>query len=189
MSEQFKELTFGNYKVRKARAADAGTVLQIWCDIARWLKSKGVSQWEYLLRGEGSNEVEQAIKAGITYIVENSEGNAAAVFNFSSKQNDWDIGLWGVRDDSAYYLHKLIVTKDQQQQQQQLGKQILNWIDKNIHMKDGYVRLDCYADNTVLNDFYQQAGYKLVGQTSMGEEAFSIYEKHFIAIEEHERWK
>lgn len=183
MSERFKGYTFGNYKIRKAKVADAAAVLQIWRDTAFWLKSKGVSQWEYLLRGEGSDEVEQSIIAGITYIVENSEGNAAAVFNFSSKQNDWDIGLWGARDDSAYYLHKLIVAKDHHQQQ--LGRQVLNWIDKNIQMEHGYVRLDCYADNTVLNDFYQRAGYKHVGQTSMGEDAFSIYEKHFIRVEEH----
>ena len=45
--------------------------------------------------------------------------------------------------------------------------------------ENGYVRLDCVADNSVLNDFYQRAGYTFVGYASEGKDNFSLYEKLF----------
>lgn len=177
MSELFREYKFENYQVRKADSKDTKAVIQLLRDTARWLQAKGVSQWEYLLEGGETEEIEQDILAGATYIVENSEGDLAATFNLSSKQNDWDRHMWGIMDDFAYYLHRLAVAKDQHHKQ--VGKQLLEWIDGNIQMQNGYVRLDCVADNLVLDYYYQQAGYTFIGYVGDGEDKFSIYEKAF----------
>lgn len=178
MSELFREYKFGNYQVRKAGPIDTKAVIQLLRDTAGWLQAKGISQWEYLLEGGETDEIEQGILVGTTYIVENSEGDLAATFNFSFKQNDWDVDMWGKRDDLAFYLHRLAVDKDQHHKQ--VGKRLMKWIDENNLIENGYIRLDCVADNPVLNDFYQQAGYTFIGHVGEGKEKFSIYEKPFV---------
>ncbi|MBM7599822.1 GNAT superfamily N-acetyltransferase [Virgibacillus halotolerans] len=177
MSGLFREYKFGDYNVRKAGAQDLVAVYGLLRDTASWLKAKGISQWEELLHSEENNEARQAISSGITHLVEDGDGDLAAMFNLSGKQNDWDIDMWGKQDDLAYYLHKLAVAKGHHQQQ--IGRQILDWIDENILLENGYVRLDCVADNSVLNDFYQRAGYTFVGYASEGKDNFSLYEKLF----------
>jgi GNAT superfamily N-acetyltransferase len=171
----FKEYTFNSYNVRKAELVDGETVFRILQDTASWLRSKGVAQWEEFLHDDGMiTTVNQAILSGITYIVGENAGDIVAVFNLSSEQNDWDIDMWGKRNDSAYYLHKLAVAKDYRRQQ--IGGQILGWIDDNI--RDGcVVRLDCYADNPILNQYYHQAGFTFVGYANRGEDRFSLYER------------
>lgn len=177
MSALFKNDTFGNYRVSKANTEDDMAVFGLLSDTAGWLKTKGVFQWEHYLQGEGLSEVKQAIKTEITYLIETRDGKLAAMFNLSDQQNDWDIGMWGKRDDDAYYLHKLAVAKDHHGQQ--IGRQILDWIDENIKLENACIRLDCYADNPALNRLYQQAGYECVGHANMAGDTFSIYEKRF----------
>ncbi|MFD1850801.1 GNAT family N-acetyltransferase [Oceanobacillus bengalensis] len=176
MKDLFKSYMFGPYKVRKATEKDIEDIIELLQDVARWLESKGIMQWEYLLTGEENEEIKKDIVAGRTYLVEYA-GEIAATFNFSSLQNDWDIELWGKRNDLAYYIHRLAVKREFQRQQ--LGKKILNWIDANIQLKGGYVRLDCIANNPVLNKFYQEAGFTFVRHVGEGEDKFSTYEKSY----------
>ncbi|QGS68018.1 hypothetical protein CV093_02960 [Oceanobacillus sp. 143] len=90
----FRTYEFDNYTVRIAGENDTESVIRLLQDTASNLQKKGVLQWEYLLQGEDTKEIEQGILAGTTYVAE-ANGKMVATFNFSSKQNDWDITLWG----------------------------------------------------------------------------------------------
>lgn len=166
-----------NYNVRKAEQKDVCGAYELLCNTSYWLKEKGISQWEEFIRGEGMDSVREAILSGITYMVEDAEGEMVAIFNLSDEQNDWDIKMWGIRTDGAYYLHKLAVAKAYHHKQ--IGRHVLNWVDTNIALENGCVRLDCVAENNVLNQFYQRAGYRHVGYYKMEGQLFSKYEKSF----------
>lgn len=173
----FKKNNFEAYTVEKATDADSSAVFKILQGAAAWLKEKGILQWEHLYNEVEVNEIIEDIQAGITYKVLNNTGEIVAVFNFSEMQNEWDIAMWGKRVDHAFYIHRLAVHKDHHNKQ--IGRKTLEWIDENIQLNHGFVRLDCIADNPVLNDFYQQAGYRFAGHVGVGEDKFSIYEKAF----------
>lgn len=174
MKELFREDTFGEYKVRKAMAGDTAAVIQLLQDAARWLDEKGISQWEYLRNGGDTTEIKQGILAGTTYVVEHN-GKLAATMNLSDVQNEWDIELWDERKDHSFYIHRLAVA--QTYRKQQVGRKLLDWVDQNIQLENGRIRLDCVADNLALNQFYQRAGYTLMDSVANGEDKFSLYEK------------
>ncbi|RDW15036.1 GNAT family N-acetyltransferase [Oceanobacillus chungangensis] len=178
----FREYEFDNYMVRIAEETDTESVIRLLQDTASSLQKKGILQWEYLLLGEDTKEIEQGVVAGTTYVVE-ANGEMVAAFNFSSKQNDWDIALWGKRNDAAYYIHRLAVNP--KYRHQQIGRKLLSWIDHNLKLENGSVRLDCIANNPVLNKFYLDAGFTFVGYGEQEEERFSKYEKiHQVEKEE-----
>ena len=174
MQELFRENTFGEYKVRKATNEDAEAVIQLLQDAARWLEGKGISQWEYLRNGGETAEIKQGILVGTTYIVERKK-ELAATLNLSNVQNEWDMELWGKCQEHSFYIHRLAVA--QAYRKQQIGRKLLDWIDQNIRLEKGRIRLDCVADNPALNKFYQQAGYTLMDVVANGEDMFSLYEK------------
>ncbi|PAV30735.1 GNAT family N-acetyltransferase [Virgibacillus profundi] len=141
------------------------------------MRGKGISQWEHLHNEVEVGEVLEDIQDGITYVVENLEGDLVATFNFTGVQNAWDVAMWGKRDDNAYYIHRLAVHKAHHNKQ--IGRKVLVWMDENIQLKEGFLRLDCIANNSFLNKFYDKAGYTFSGHVGEGEDAFSIYEKAF----------
>lgn len=173
----FQQYKFDEYTIEKANDPDSSAVFQILQGAAAWLEEKGISQWEHLHNEVEVNEIIEDIQAGITYKVMDNHGDIVAVFNFSEEQNEWDIAMWGKRKDNAYYIHRLAVHKDHHSKR--IGRKILQWIDENILVNNGFVRLDCIADNLVLNDFYQHAGYRFAGHVGEDGDKFSTYEKAF----------
>ena len=100
-----------------------------------------------------------------------------ATFNFANEQNEWDIEMWGKRNDHAFYIHRLAV--NQNNHNQQIGKRLLAWIDENHTIEHGFIRLDCVGNNQALNKFYQDSEYHFMGYIGEGEDKFSLYEKAF----------
>ncbi|WP_010098183.1 GNAT family N-acetyltransferase [Ornithinibacillus scapharcae] len=171
----FRTQQFDEYYVRIATEEDLVSVLEILKTAAKWVQSKGVNQWGYLLSGGEDDEIKDDLLAGKTYIIQSKDGDPVATFNFSNEQNEWDIEMWGKREDRAFYIHRLAVS--QVHHHKQVGKRLLKWIDENIVLDEGYIRLDCVGNNSVLNLIYQDAGFEHVGYVGEGEDKFSLYEK------------
>ncbi|RKQ30876.1 GNAT family N-acetyltransferase [Oceanobacillus halophilus] len=180
MKEIFKSTSFKKYRVRLADAKDSDAIIDLLANTAKWLQSKGISQWEHLLTGEENEEIIRDISNGVTYIVEEKD-KIAATFNFSSKQNDWDVEMWGKLDDKAYYIHRLAINREYQNQN--LGRKLLHWIDENIRLTDRCIRLDCVADNPILNHLYQETGFTFKKYVEMDGDRFSAYEKCFKKVD------
>ncbi|TRM11328.1 GNAT family N-acetyltransferase [Lentibacillus cibarius] len=175
MKGLFKQDTFRDYTVRKATDQDAETVIQMIREAAGWLADKGIHQWDYYLTDEAMLEINQAIKAGTTYLIENQEKYAVTTFNLSLEQSELDISVWGNRNDRALYLHRLAVDKNYRHKR--IGKGLLEWICVNSLLDDGVIRLDCVADNPALNQFYVNAGFTFSGYVRAKEIQFSRYER------------
>ncbi|HEY4600955.1 MAG TPA: GNAT family N-acetyltransferase [Cerasibacillus sp.] len=176
MSFIFRIDQFNTFTIKKATLEDVQSVYQMLYDIAQILKQKGVHQWEYLLDRQAILEVEAAVVEGATYIVVNEE-QLVATFNLSQDQSEWDQALWGERNDDAFYLHRLAVHPTYRHQQ--IGLQLLSWIEKNLSVTNGLIRLDCVGGNQVLNEFYRQAGYMFKKTVDIEGTPFSLYEKTF----------
>ncbi|TXL61733.1 GNAT family N-acetyltransferase [Cerasibacillus terrae] len=177
MSFAFKTNQFANSIVRKATEKDIYPIFQMLHDIAVILEQKGICQWTNFLEKEAITEVRAGVLANTTYIVEDKQNKLVATFNYSNKQNDWDMALWGKRQDNAFYIHRLAVHP--KFRHQQIGYRLLQWMDKNHALENGYIRLDCVRDNQVLNQFYKKAGYVLQGIKQLEGVTFSLYEKDF----------
>ncbi len=157
-------------QIRLAKDSETMEIIQLLKGAASWLKSEEIDQWSYLLSGGEDLDIERAILNNETYVAK-YDNNLIGTFTLSAVQSEWDLDLWGNKEDSSLYLHRLAVNN--QYRGQGLGCEIIQWIEEEFSGRYMYLRLDCVSNNPRLNQFYQDCRFKLAGST--GE--FNKYEK------------
>lgn len=159
-----------NLQIRLAKNTETKQIVHLLKGVAAWLKSEEIDQWSYLLSGGEDDEIERAILNKETYVAEYDK-KLLGTFTISSVQSEWDVDIWGERQDSSLYLHRLAVSTDYKGDG--LGSEMIRWMEETFADQYIYLRLDCVSNNPKLNQFYQTCGYKLVGST----DGFNKYEK------------
>jgi len=148
------------YKIKIATNDDSSVIIRMLKQIAQWMKDNEINQWKFLLDGGDDEEIEHDITNNKTYIVLKDE-DIVATFTLLSKQSEWDRDIWGSDISSkSLYLHRLAIIPTYMRKG--IGKSILTWIQDNVSDKE-YLKLDCVADNTKLNNFYMNNNFELVG--------------------------
>ncbi|WP_308634430.1 GNAT family N-acetyltransferase [Paenibacillus silvisoli] len=161
--------------VVQATAADAPAVMDLLVGAAKWLRSKGSTQWSALLSGDDHHNVVGHIDKGELFMFKDGETLAGIVL-LMLVPGDWDHGLWGPDGhEPVVYLHRLAINRNYAGQG--LGEDIVKWAEEGIRFpgKDR-IRLDCIANNEKLNAFYSGLGYAFKGTSPSG---FCLYEKFY----------
>jgi GNAT superfamily N-acetyltransferase len=162
-------------QIRLAGKEDGEKVIEMLKKVARWLREKDINQWQYLLSGGDDEEIQDAITQKETYIVLKEE-ELIATFTLSPRQSDWDRHIFGEEHDGdSVYLHRLAILPVHMGNG--LGKEILKWIDEYFSTQKTYLKLDCVADNSKLNQFYMANGFHHLGET----DNHSKYKKKLFA--------
>ncbi|WP_078378593.1 GNAT family N-acetyltransferase [Sutcliffiella halmapala] len=154
------------YRVNQATASDSSAVLKILKNRALWLKENGSEQWIFLLSGQEDAEIVAKVEAGLFYkVLSQDSDEIIAVFLLSSKQDRWDIELWGEDDGTVgsapFYLHKLAVSLTHKGER--VGDFVMEWIKNHVRSLDNAecMRLDCVASSDKLIHFYKEHGFVL----------------------------
>ena len=149
--------------VRLAVSDDGQRIIKLLKTIAQWMQGHGINQWQYLLSGGDDNEILEAVKHQETYIVQSDE-ELIATFTLSNTQSEWDRHIFGEsNEEDSVYLHRLAILP--KHMGKGLGKEILQWIEQNYSTDKNYLKLDCVADNSKLNQFYLANGFLYLGET------------------------
>ncbi|THF79545.1 GNAT family N-acetyltransferase [Cohnella fermenti] len=154
-------------RVREARPEDAARVMELLVQTAAWLRSMGSSQWGALLEGNDYHHTEDAVRRGDVFVFEREE-ELAGVVMLLRQPSAWDLDLWGGEGhEGAVYVHRLAVSR--LYRGRQLGRDMLAWVRSGIRFGgQDRIRLDCIADNPVLNDFYTRMGFAHRGVSEGG---------------------
>ena len=156
------------FAVRRASTSDQDTILAILDEAARWLQSRGVSQWPAPFPSE---VVVNDVACGRAWLATIGADPVGAV-----TLQDSDPRFWGDAAGSAVYVHRLAVRRSCAG----LGRHILTWIESYARgLGRVCVRLDCVAANTALRGYYERAGYTCVGNVTIGvpSDPQALYEK------------
>ncbi|MFP5115326.1 GNAT family N-acetyltransferase [Bacillaceae bacterium C204] len=159
-----------DYRIRVAICDETEPIRQILKENAVWFQSKGINQWSYLVDGGEYAEIHRAILSEETFVLD-MDNKVIGTFTVSSKQSDWDREIWGESNAPSIYIHRLALGLDYKGNG--LGLETLQWIEDNFADRVRYLRLDCVAHNQKLNQFYQNCGLTLIGQTG----DFNKYQK------------
>ncbi|MFI8944774.1 GNAT family N-acetyltransferase [Streptomyces syringium] len=146
--------------MRQATASDLPVLMDLRIEAERWLSAAGVDQWrDPRTRGPALRKWEADIEAGRTWIAATSAGDVLGTVTLARPDRDF----WTQADqpDSAVYVGKLITARAAAGLD--LGGRILDWVgsiarDRNLP----WVRLDCWRDNTRLQDYYLRRGFRHV---------------------------
>jgi GNAT superfamily N-acetyltransferase len=155
VDESSLETPFGDLSVVRATVGEAGSVLELRDDLARWMLEHGIEQWR---PGDLPLEwIQLCASRGWVYVVPRGTKLLGSVTIV------WDDPLiWGERPEAAGYVHMLMVNRDFAGHG--IGRRLLDWAEGLIvHSQRLVARLDCARASTSLRSYYERAGYLLVG--------------------------
>jgi GNAT superfamily N-acetyltransferase len=151
-----------NLALKRATSSDADAVVKIVQDVALWLQSRGIPQWRLYLGDDGAQDIRDHVAGKHDAQVYLATLNQTPVGTFCLEWTDEEI--WGARgiDNRAGYIHTLAVARDFAGQR--FGQSILNSAEDLIRQHNkSYARLDCWAGNPVLVNYYLAQGYETSG--------------------------
>ena len=153
-------------EIRTARSDEIEVVLDVLADAAAWLRERGIDQWPERFDRDW---VMPAIERGETWLAE-SDGDVAG-----SLVVQWeDPMFWEGYPLDAGYLHRLAVRRPGTG----LGARLLHWAEAHAAAAGKlFLRLDCVAGNEPLRRYYERAGYRRVGDVTVGPYVQARYEK------------
>jgi GNAT superfamily N-acetyltransferase len=125
-------------------------IIEILEDGRAWLKMKGINQWPFAFTLEWVNQCLEKRE----FFVANVDQETGGVFRLLHT----DPFFWGDDVEDAIYIHTLAVRRSWQGRG--IGCDLIRWAEDYTARHDRpYLRLDCMADNSVLCQYYEQAGF------------------------------
>ncbi|MCX5407680.1 GNAT family N-acetyltransferase [Streptomyces sp. NBC_00335] len=143
--------------LRQAEEKDAGTLVALYDQAARWMAAHGIEQWK---PGEKDPAHFRAVmREGEVWLA--SDGNGHAVGAYELWWSDED--AWGIQPPVAGYVHRLMVEREAAPAG--AGRRLLEHFERRIARAGRErARLDCVSTNPRLVAYYQSAGYRVVGE-------------------------
>ena len=155
-----------------ARPEDLDAVVTLLAEAARWLKTKGIKQWDEWRAPIIRQWMEEPVAQGQVYLVRLSKeiiGTFQLIWS--------DERTWGKISDDGGYIHKLTISR--KQSGKGLGLCILRRAEELAKIKGkAYLRLDCVSENKALCQYYERAGYTFKRKIELGPWKINLYEKH-----------
>ncbi|RSS76782.1 GNAT family N-acetyltransferase [Streptomyces sp. WAC06614] len=142
---------------RRAGDADAGLLEQLFDRTARWMLAGGIDQWKPGDRDAA--HFRARMRDGEVWLAEDAEGRLCGAYEL------WwsDEEAWGVQPPVAGYVHRLMVARDVAPAG--TGRLLLDHAERRIAGTGRErARLDCVSTNPRLLAYYQDAGYRVVGE-------------------------
>jgi len=155
--------------VRRAGPADEAAVLGLLETAATWLWARGVRQWE---PGSFTAATAGVAAPGRTAYLAEVGGQPAGTFALLWADPD----VWGEQPPNAGYLHSLAV--DRAFAGQGLGAALLDAAADQVRAAGrAYLRLDCWAGNTMLRGYYAGLGFTPRGEVYMTTFSAALFER------------
>ncbi len=146
---------------RQAELHEVETVVSLIEQRIKWMDEVGIHQW---------NECGYFNIFPVDYFVKQQMLGNLYVFSESKIEGvvvllDEDANWRDKADSSALYIHNLATDLNAHG----VGKRILACVEV-LAAKKGkkFIRLDCAANNTFLNSYYESLGYKIDGKCRIG---------------------
>ena len=141
--------------VTRAGVEEAEWVLALRDAVSQWMLDTGIEQWrpgEFPLA-----YLRASFRRGEVYVA-TCDGTRVG-----SVTIEWDDRfIWGPQAEPAGYVHRLMI--DRGHTGRGRGRQLLQFAEQRIADSGrAIVRLDCVRSNQPLRDYYERAGYRLVG--------------------------
>ena|SRR5579862_207457 len=160
-----------HFTIERATLADLATVIDLYEDAARWLVSRGITQWrpgDYT-QGRARRNIEQD-EVYLARLAGKPIGKLTLMWA--------DPEVWGEQPPDAGYVHGLAVRRSAAGQG--LGALLLDQAAQRVaEVGRAYLRLDCMASNKPLRAYYEKLGFAHRGSIYYyhGQWGSSLYER------------
>jgi GNAT superfamily N-acetyltransferase len=141
-------------EIRPAGPADTGPVTDILAEATAWLRTKGIEQWPDRF---SDDFIAALVAEGSLFVAERGTEIVATV------TLQWsDPGFWGTRADAGF-IHRLAVRRSHSG----VGTALIEWADRQAAARGrAFLCLDTITSNARLRAYYEDLGFREVGQIS-----------------------
>ncbi len=142
---------------RIADEEDAAGLVSLYDGAARWMRSRRIAQWQP--GGKDEEHFRLRMKEGEVWLAKTAGGVAVGAYEL------WwdDEPAWGAQPPVAGYVHRLMT--DRTAAPAGLGRVVLARAEQRIaEAGRELARLDCLTSNPRLRTYYEEAGYRVVGE-------------------------
>lgn len=150
------------YKFLQADETMIDSVYELFIRRIEWMDRVGIKQWNVTnyIHAYPKEYYKMKIKEKQLYVISDNGKILGAIVLLEDDER-WD----DCNKCSAYYLHNFVTdTKIKG-----IGKIILEFVEElAIKNNKSKLRLDCAEDNDFLNNYYENAGFVLVGKCAEG---------------------
>ncbi|MCU0491532.1 MAG: GNAT family N-acetyltransferase [Chloroflexaceae bacterium] len=160
-------------RISHAQPANLGAVVELLDSNARWMRERGIKQWETPPPPSFVLLLEDDIATGCVFVARLS-GSDELVGTFRLEWAEED--LWhDSGSDQAAYLYSLAVRPDMRGQH--IGGRLLGWAADYVRGQGcRFLRLDCIASNPVLRRYYAAQGFTPRGEARHGNATYALFE-------------
>ena len=169
-----EEMKLEQISFRRADSTELETVLSYLKEAALWLSEKGIDYWQNWLDPPPNfvNWIQRGFDESQFYIVQKDEKDIGC---FRLQRHD--LIHWGEQEDNADYIHSFTISRDLVGQG--IGAQVLELIESYCHINNkDLLRLDCGANVEGLFKYYEDHGFRPVGEVTVSGYNAILYEKH-----------
>lgn len=147
---------------RLARAEDHQTIVNLVKEASSWLHTKGTDQWArpWPSERERDERIAHGLRSEATWMI--WEGCTAVATITSYRRGDARLWTPEERAQPAAYVHRLIINREYAGQA--VGAAFVDWAADRASAEYGArcVRIDVWATNTALHDYYRAIGFSFV---------------------------
>lgn len=143
--------------IAQATTTDVDGIAAIFDEAKAWLHARGIHQWE---ESRPANWLSECVQRGEFFVAREPEVVGMFRLVWTDEENLWTMAPAG-------YLGKLVVCR--KYAGRGIGLKLLAAADRIIsNAERSLLRLDCWAGNTVLIDYYTRAGFRKIGLGNLG---------------------
>lgn len=142
--------------IRKGASDDTERLVELVTEASGWLAGKGLDQWS---RPPSVDRIVRAIDNGELWVV----ADGARIVATLTVDTRADPEFWQPEDDpaNALYAHRMVVARDRAGQR--IGSTLLDFAGRRaVAAGRQWLRLDAWATNPGLQDYYRQQGFNHV---------------------------
>lgn len=150
-----------DYQIINTTPSDWNTIMELFQKAMELQGKNGYKVWAEIDEAGLKRDIEK----GLQYkIIRN--GNLLCIFSVQFS----DPFIWQERDNKdAIYLHRIVVNPDFKGQKQ--FEKVLNWSKQFVIQNNlKYVRMDTWADNGKIIEYYKTFGFEFIGNYKTGDE-------------------
>jgi GNAT superfamily N-acetyltransferase len=154
--------------VRRARPEDLDQVTSLLEEARAWLHARGIQQWPTTYpRSLLTTDIAQ----GEVYLAHvNGEPAGTLTLQWSGET------VWEHASQDAAYVHRLVVRR--KFAGQGIGLELLRWAEgAAVCAGKHFLRLDCWAGNLALCEYYERAGFESRGVRQIDDYQAHLFEK------------
>lgn len=145
----------------KAQASDLDVYIDLLETVAEWLHSRELSPLPKGIYRDSMDYYADSIARGEVYLAYLERTLTGALRLVPNDGIVWPL----VSADTALYLENLLVSRVWSHLG--LGREMLTWAERQAAMRGKtHLRLDCFAENTFLQAYYERLGYAEMGQVN-----------------------